>query len=140
MIIKGYCVHPGFKICVAHAAMTEDGTVVNRGDIPSDAKWVNCEPFELAEGKWFGVDSSLIVRFPESRERDWRVKKATELVEAGTEDPIQLYQDAQNAAYLLSIDLNAMLKELRTLSQDPAESLSSLYNKWLSKTDNPPTP
>lgn len=138
MIVKSYCVHPAYKVCIAFAAMDADGNVVSRGDIPSDAKWINCDPFELPEGKWFGVDSTLIVRFPESREKDWRIKKASELVESGSEDPVLLYQSAQNAAFLLSIDLNALLRELRQLSQDPNESLTNLYNKWKSKTDIPP--
>jgi hypothetical protein len=133
MIVTSYNIHPTFVTSVANAAKTDKGDVISHTSSSDLAVWVNCDPFELPEGKWFGISGGLIVRFPAEKEHDWRVKKATELVESGVEDPVVLYQNAQNAAYLLNINLNEFLKQLRSLSQDPNEDLTNLYKKWQSK-------
>lgn len=140
MIVTSYNIHPTFVTCVANAAKTGVGDIISHTSSSDLTIWNNCDPFELPEGKWFGVSNGLIIRFPAEREHDWRVKKATELVESGVEDPVVMYQNAQNAAYLLNVNLNELLKHLRSLSQDPDEDLSSLYNKWQSKLNKYPIP
>lgn len=136
MAITSYCILPHYTVGVAFAAMDSELGLISHSPIPESAQWINCKEFECPEDKWFGINGSLIVRFPKSRENDWRVKMATEIVSAGTTDPVVMYKNAQNAAHLIGMDLNEFLKELRKLSQDPNESLSTLCDKWLSKSRN----
>lgn len=130
MIVKG-CSESYYQTYIPDTLILLDDSVIGRDGSPTHLKvFRELEPFELPEDKWFAIDDGVVVRFPKSREWDWRTKKAIELISVQDPHPERALQRAESAAGLVGSDLPKII-ELITEAKKNKESLESVVKRLI---------
>jgi uncharacterized coiled-coil protein SlyX len=116
-------------------ATLDDGTCILPGGAPTEALLsVSLGfDFDLEDGKWFAVDGGSVVRFPISKEWDWRTRTSMEIVKAAQIIPAeQRISELECAAGLCNMDLQTLMKkvsEVRTSGESLEEALKKVFRK-----------
>lgn len=137
MIIIGYGPILNHKVVIPDFCITEDKNKLSKdGSLePSlDNLFSECTNFELSDDKWFAYDNGLIVRFPKSKEWDWRTKKAEGIVSTVSRDPFSFNGPEarllalETAAYLCGFSLAELIARLEKAKND-GEDLVDTFNR-----------
>lgn len=131
MKISGYYPASEHKVFVPSHAVGEDGTSV-RGPDRDEAEMNSVVhlgfTFELTDGKWFALDDGVIVRFPATREWEWRAKRAEQIVMGISGSPEEKLANLRCAADLMGVDLPGLKKRLEE-ARESGEDLSSTFKR-----------
>ena len=135
MKINGYgpvCLH---RMHVPAFATLDDGTCILPGGAPTEAlPSVSLGfDFDLDDGKWFAIDGESIIRFPLSKEWDWRTRTSMEIVKGVQTLPAdRRIPELECAAALCNMDLQTLMKrvsEVRTSGESLEEALKKIVQK-----------
>lgn len=137
MLIVRYEASSAFRCYVPNYCIDEHGNKLSIQypvDIPNSIEVDATKPFELPDGKWFGMDEGIIERFPIDKEWDWRILKAQNKIKDMMSDP-EVFSDSlkqinimESCAKLCGINLPEFVQLLHKASLD-GEDLEVTFNR-----------
>jgi len=136
MKVNGYGPPSVHRMHVPFFATLDDGTRVLPDRTPADGAAPSASlgfELDLEDGKWFAVDGGSVVRFPLSKEWEWRTRTSMEIVKGVQALPAdRRIPELECAAALCSMDLQTLMKrvsEVRTSGESLEEALKKAFRK-----------
>lgn len=143
------CSNPDSLPSVPDWAESNDGALIVREGADrefSTIRGITILPFELDSDHWFGLvnasadfGGTRVVVFPKDQEREWRTRRAEELLETvgNLASPLEMVQTVEFAARIIGLDSIGLLARIKSQALH-GESLEATFRRiWGEKATEP---